>query len=599
MYLRQPRWRGPVWRCRAPVRAFSGRRRSADRPGPAVPVQGATALGSPRAAGWTSAWRSWRSPSLPSASRRAPGSSVERQTWPHRSSGRGVRACPFYCSTAGLSRPVAAASASPGHGRLCPSRRPVRRSQACWRRSPRVQDAPCRSNSVGSGHRLPRACTAAVGRLPPVRSGGRRLPSSCVREAGRGARGDCGPVRGRRSGDCGPAGLGGVVQDAGMRDSAGGGSDDDARDEQLGGKRGARGLRAGGRAEPAVAAVPNSQEVRKPTGRCRRRELWCERREGGAPDGDLRAEVRAGTAVAQVRSHAAPAQHASVAVGDRAAHVVTCHRAALRELGERTAGFEDRLLGGAGRDRESDPDLLVCEAAELAHHQRRPLALGKILQIRDEDSQLRALRQRGFDGLAHRVWHILRRRARPPLAHQRDRRVVRDPEQPCPYWHARLQAPQRSQRTRHRRLQRILGILLVAHDRAAVAIQRLMMTLVEQRKATRVAIRGQLRKPLVAAPPQPEGPRSPRGHARGVIAHRSSIDNARARLKSGRTARAASWLGQHTGFARGRSAARVVSHTRAKRVSLRGTGLVSCLRGDSPSAGFAHRLEGRQRDRAG
>ena len=101
--------------------------------------------------------------------------------------------------------------------------------------------------------------------------------------------------------------------------------------------------------------------------RCRRREHWRERAEllSAGPDG--RGELLAPSAVAQMGADTPPAQHPAVSLGDPATHIVTSHRASLRQLEQCLARFEDRLFGATESRRERDRDLLVGEAAELPH----------------------------------------------------------------------------------------------------------------------------------------------------------------------------------------------------------------------------------------
>jgi hypothetical protein len=90
---------------------------------------------------------------------------------------------------------------------------------------------------------------------------------------------------------------------------------------------------------------------------------------------------------------------------------------------------------------------------------------------------------------------------------------VRDAEQPRAHRHVAAAAAQGLEGTRHRRLQRIAGILVVAQDRAAVAIQRLVMALEEHRERPRIARRGQRRQPFVAQ--QAQRPADHRGASDG------------------------------------------------------------------------------------
>src|SRR5436305_14012495 len=107
---------------------------------------------------------------------------------------------------------------------------------------------------------------------------------------------------------------------------------------------------------------------------------WRERRrdglEVGATSRDRGGEGSTRGAVAEMAADASPAQHAPVALGDHAAHLLTGHRATLCKLEQSLASLEDSLLGGAHRESQGERDLLVREAAELAHHQRpaRPVA---------------------------------------------------------------------------------------------------------------------------------------------------------------------------------------------------------------------------------
>ncbi len=77
---------------------------------------------------------------------------------------------------------------------------------------------------------------------------------------------------------------------------------------------------------------------------------------------------------------------------------------------------------------------------------------------------------------------------------ERDRLVVSDPEQPRTHRRAALSSPQRHQRPGERGLKGVLGIRLVAHDRPAIPVQRLVIALVQRRE-----------RPLVAAP-RSDGP---------------------------------------------------------------------------------------------
>ena len=56
---------------------------------------------------------------------------------------------------------------------------------------------------------------------------------------------------------------------------------------------------------------------------------------------------------------------------------------------------------------------------------------------------------------------------------------------------------QRGQRARHRGLKDVLRVVLVVHDRAAIAVERLVMALVQGAEGPLVAPRGEAHEPLV------------------------------------------------------------------------------------------------------
>jgi hypothetical protein len=93
---------------------------------------------------------------------------------------------------------------------------------------------------------------------------------------------------------------------------------------------------------------------------------------------------------------------------------------------------------------------------------------------------------------------------------------VADAEQPGPERSVALVLLKRGKRRGERRLQRILGVLIVAQHRTAVAIQRLVVALVQDREGALAARRNELRKALVGQPSECErqSPRR-RGRLRG------------------------------------------------------------------------------------
>ena len=103
---------------------------------------------------------------------------------------------------------------------------------------------------------------------------------------------------------------------------------------------------------------------------------------------------------------------------------------------------------------------------------------------------------------------------------------MNDPEQPRPHREVALAGLERRERAHHCALQCILGVVLVANDRAAVAVQRLMMAVVEHRECARAAPRHEPREQLVARQPAAEPKLRPASHWKRKIAHRSHIGNA-------------------------------------------------------------------------
>src|SRR5438105_119786 len=85
------------------------------------------------------------------------------------------------------------------------------------------------------------------------------------------------------------------------------------------------------------------------------------------------------------------AQRAPVTIRDPTENLFTCHSAPLRELGQRLARLEDRLLCAARRDFERDRDLPVGESAQLAHYQRASLAVGQLAEIGYQQREMRPL----------------------------------------------------------------------------------------------------------------------------------------------------------------------------------------------------------------
>jgi hypothetical protein len=95
---------------------------------------------------------------------------------------------------------------------------------------------------------------------------------------------------------------------------------------------------------------------------------------------------------------------------------------------------------------------------------------------------------------------------RPTTAQQVDRLVVRDPEQPRAQRDLAIVTPQCLPRLRHRVVHGVVRVLVMSEDRAAVAIQRPMMALVDGGEGGRVAAGGHGAERLVAARAEPARP---------------------------------------------------------------------------------------------
>ena len=142
----------------------------------------------------------------------------------------------------------------------------------------------------------------------------------------------------------------------------------------------------------------------------------------------------------------------------------------------------------------------MAEPVELAQHQRGALALGQVGEV-GRSPQLLALADAVLESRAAPGTSpssaVARRRRRIEIAslwairnsHGRSSKS------------ARL-VLQRRERPRHRALQRVLRVLLVAQDRAAVAVQRLVMALVDRRERRRVATRRARAQRALAPEPQ-------------------------------------------------------------------------------------------------
>jgi hypothetical protein len=149
----------------------------------------------------------------------------------------------------------------------------------------------------------------------------------------------------------------------------------------------------------------------------------------------------------------------------------------------------DRLPGGRRRDHQNGGDLVVPQTAELAQHQRAPLPLGQRRQIGSELGEPLAQGERLLQGARRDGVRLVDVAVGATAAREAERLVVRDPEEPRTQRHVGLVTPKGLPRLGHRVVQGIAGVVVVAQDRSAVAIQRLVMTLVDRSERLRVAAR--------------------------------------------------------------------------------------------------------------
>ncbi|CAA9479199.1 MAG: hypothetical protein AVDCRST_MAG53-468 [uncultured Solirubrobacteraceae bacterium] len=211
-----------------------------------------------------------------------------------------------------------------------------------------------------------------------------------------------------------------------------------------------------------------------------------------------------------MRPDPAAAQHAPIVVGDRpadgrarggppAAHVL--------QPGARVAdGLPRRSLGGA----QGGGDLVVGQAAELAHQQGAPLAFGQDTEVGDELVETLAHRVVGGGLHPDTLEHVAHRdavRVGGARTQERHRLVVRDLEQPGLHHHGLGPGPpERAQRRGERALRRVLRRVGVEQQRAAVAQQRRMVTREECFEGGPVAAGGCAgQNVVVGQPPRPWG----------------------------------------------------------------------------------------------
>jgi hypothetical protein len=173
----------------------------------------------------------------------------------------------------------------------------------------------------------------------------------------------------------------------------------------------------------------------------------------------------------------------------------------------------------------------MAEAVELAEHERPPLAIGEVPQVRPQMGQALAVLDGLRQPLRAQSGGLAQLGGRPAPAQQRYRLVVGDAEEPRAHLEVAPLALQRRERSSHRALQCVARVLVVSEDRSAVAVQRLVVALVEDRERLRVA-RGRKRAQHRIAPEPQHRSGGHRGACRDVR-HVSRIGNAAGGQKSG------------------------------------------------------------------
>ena len=241
-----------------------------------------------------------------------------------------------------------------------------------------------------------------------------------------------------------------------------------------------------GRPQPAAAPKPPHAPARRARPAASRRppqrQRWHERREVGRALAQRRSKSRQ-PAQARRSPRICLARSVAVAVGQRAADDVTVHRAALLQRLQRAARLVDALLAAAAlipsalrsRSNYKPPSSRISSAPRCCSVSS-PRSRGEIAQ---------ALAR--FDD-----------RSRPQIADVRRRVEVGDQRRErsseidslCAirYSHGfsvilRVSPGSARQRLEHRVLQRVGGVVAVADDRMAVAMQRLVMALEDPAKA--------------------------------------------------------------------------------------------------------------------
>ena len=185
-----------------------------------------------------------------------------------------------------------------------------------------------------------------------------------------------------------------------------------------------------------------------------------------------------------MRAHTATAQHPAVAVGELAAHLFARQRPAVARVAQRVPRVEQRLLDPRRREVEHLADLGAGDPLSSRSTSAARWRSGRSARSAGAVAAPPARSTRS--SIAPATAAVSSSAVSDVLSKDRDRLVVGDPEQPGSEIEVASLVLKRRKRARDGVLQRVLRVLFVAHDRPAVAIQRLVMALVDGGEGRRV-----------------------------------------------------------------------------------------------------------------
>ncbi|HEX6713792.1 MAG TPA: hypothetical protein VF066_10415, partial [Thermoleophilaceae bacterium] len=218
-------------------------------------------------------------------------------------------------------------------------------------------------------------------------------------------------------------------------------------------------------------------------------------------------ERRAQLARPKVRPDPAPTPDAPIAVRERLLDRLALRPASRLGLEESHPRLVDRLPGRCRGHREDHRDLVVAQAAELTQQQRAPLAFRQCSQVGAQRGDTLAQLERFLEAGRGDDGGLVERAVGPAPSREADRLVVGDPKEPRAQRRLRLGAPKGLPRLRHRVVKGVTRVIRVPEDRAAVAIQRLVMALVDRPERLRVPTRRHRTQRVVAALNEPPSSR--------------------------------------------------------------------------------------------